>query len=635
MASHNKKNLTLNRLKHRLQVTKNIQRDILNRTTFYTKNGVLTPSKGTPIAGEENITLSTARASVYLPILLFFSILLSGCTNSSEKKFIAVNLVGYETGTPKQAFLANTEADLFQIVRTDNSEVVMTAPVGLPSKIDSVSGDRLSTLDFSIFNYPGEYKIVTLGPGKVTSLPFQIRENVYSDALQTMVKSYYYHRCGTAVGNGTEWRYDVCHLDDAPFFDDPESAKFVTGGWHDAGDYNKFSGNTALSAGLMLYTYESKPDNFTDAQLGIPESGNGTPDILDEVSWALEWLLKMQREDGAVYHKVSQKKWIGEYLPNEDPSTRYIFDVSSAATASFAAAAALGARHLAEFDTAFSMELSRAAKKAWAFLEMHPDNKPIGGFKNPDGVSGGGYGDPNDLDERLWASVELYRLTDDDAYLNYFIQNYKKISHYPIPPISWRDAESLAFRAFLASDTKGRYHSDLAFIREKTILHADAILVVHKNNIYRNLIKPDQYYWGSNSVGLAYAFDLIQAYKLTNDLEFKHAALDQLHYVLGRNPFNLSQVTGVGSAAVKKPYHQLSEMGGFSSPVPGMLVGGPNNRILLNEKEISPWPGKNYEDTFANFFVNEPAINFTAIAIYVTNAFSTTQSQSNELTTSK
>ncbi len=577
----------------------------------------------------------TAVANILVIILLFFFIPISSCVDSSQKPFIAVNTVGYEMGSSKQAFLVNSEAELFQLIRTENSEVVLTGKISSPSEVDSISGDRLSPIDFSIFNNPGEFKIKTLSPGNLTSHPFRIEENVYHNALMKIVKSYYYHRCGTVVDVGAKWSYKICHIDDAPFYDDRKSSKQVTGGWHDAGDYNKFSGNTALSAALLLYAYESNPDNFLDNQLGIPESGNGTPDILDEVGWALEWLLKMQREDGGVYHKVSQKKWIGEYLPNEDPSTRYIFDVSSAATASFVAVSALGARHLEEYNPGLSFELSLAAERAWRFLERHPENKPVGGFKNPEGVRGGEYGDPSDLDERLWASMELYRLTNNRDYLTFFIQNYEEITFYNIPPISWRDAESLAFNSFLSADIPNEYDKVREIISEKIIRHADDILSIHKQNNYRNLLLYNQYYWGSNSVGLAYAFDLIQGFNLTQNPKYKYAALDQLHYIFGRNPMNLSQVTGVGSAAVKNPYHQLSEVGGFSSPVPGMLVGGPNNHRLLRNKKLSPMPGKSYEDVFANYLVNEPAINFTAILVYITNSFSTLRSQSKDLTTSK
>jgi endoglucanase len=171
-------------------------------------------------------------------------------------------------------------------------------------------------------------------------------------------------------------------------------------------------------------------------------------------------------------------------------------------------------------------------------------------------------------------------------------------------------------------------------MRSHIINHADPILETQKGNNYHNLLQKKQYYWGSNSVGLAYAFDLIHAYEISGESEYRCAALDQLHYILGRNPYNLSQVTGVGSVSVKYPYHQLSELDTITAPVPGMLVGGANNHLLLNNREISSWPAKNYEDTFKNYLVNEPAIHFTAILVFVTSAFSTSTKKSNVVTTS-
>jgi endoglucanase len=578
---------------------------------------------------------SVSAQSIQLLSIQLTLAIMTGCIHSPEEKFIAVNQVGYEKESPKQAYLVNAEADWFELIRTHDSKVVFSDSMKTTAEKDSVTGDIISVIDFSEYNSEGEYIIKAAGPEPILSNKFHISQNVYADALQIMSRSYYYHRCGTRVGAESDWGYEICHTDDAPFFDNPEKSVNVTGGWHDAGDYNKFTVNTALSAGLLLYAYESNPDNFWDKQLGIPESGNGIPDLLDEASWALEWLLKMQRNDGALYHKVSQKKWIGEYLPHTDPSTRYIFDISSAATASFTAAAAIGSRHLKGYNPDYSQTLQSAAERTWNWLEKNPENFPAGGFKNPEGVVGGQYDDPSDLDERLWAAVELYRLTDHNRYLSFFIKNYRKLFETGVPPISWRDANSLALRAFLQSETNGKYPEEKDAVREASTRHANSVLEVHEQNSYKNLLRYNQYYWGSNSVGLAYAFDLIQAYKITGHANYKNAALDQLHFILGRNPLNLSQVTGVGFASVQHPYHQLSETGNFNGPVPGMLVGGPNNHRLLNNRKISPYPAKNYEDLFKNYLVNEPAINFTAILVYVTSALSNPSNQTEIITTSK
>jgi len=501
-------------------LTSSISKILTNSIEFVLSGGQAHPDDG----GVSFKNKQSISAQICQLFFLFISLVfINSCTHSPEKYFIAVNQVGYEIDSPKQAYLVNAEATWFELVRTYDSKVVFSDSIKTTAEKDSATGDIISVIDFSEYNSEGEYVIKAVGSQSesLISNKFKISQNVYADALKIMSKSYYYHRCGTQVGDESGWNYEICHTNDAPFFENPEKSKNVTGGWHDAGDYNKFTVNTALSVGLLLYAYESNPDNFWDNHLEIPESGNGIPDLLDEASWALKWLMKMQHENGAVYHKVSQKTWIGEYLPHTDPSTRYIFDISSAATASFAAAAAIGSRHLKSYNPDFSQSLQSASERAWKWLQENPENFPEGGFKNPEGVTGGQYGDPSDQDERLWATIELYKLTDNEKYLSFFIENYTNLYQDGIPPISWRDANSLAMRAFLRSETNGKYLNEKETVRDATIRHANRILEVHGQNRYNNLLNYDQYYWGSNSVGLAYAFDLIQAYKITGQAIYK------------------------------------------------------------------------------------------------------------------
>ena len=59
----------------------------------------------------------------------------------------------------------------------------------------------------------------------------------------------------------------------------------------------------------MLFQY------WLDAT-GIPESGNGVPDILDETRYELEWMLKMQdAKSGGVHHKVTCENFPGYVMP--------------------------------------------------------------------------------------------------------------------------------------------------------------------------------------------------------------------------------------------------------------------------------------------------------------------------------
>ncbi|MGM0506329.1 MAG: glycoside hydrolase family 9 protein, partial [Bacteroidota bacterium] len=472
---------------------------------------------------------------------------------------------------------------------------------------------HLTLIDFSSVETPGEYQIRSVEKDPVFSERFHTSPNPYQEVLPTLIKSFYYHRCGTRIADQTQWGYEQCHLDDAELYNQRGTFLDVTGGWHDAGDYNKFSVNTALSAALLLYAYEYSPDLKSDQKPRIPESGNGIPNILDEVSQALRWLLKMQDSNGAVFHKVSQEKWIGEFMPDQDPAKRYLFTYSSAATASFSAVAALGARHLSDVDPELSSLLESASRKAWDYLLAHPNNVPNGGFKNPEGVTGGEYGDSSDLDERVWAAAELFHLTGENSYSRYVSDHHTEITGDQLPPLSWRNTHSLAIQSYLSWPEGVLSESIDSDVRSDLIDRAESILRNQKTSNYRNLLRSDEYYWGSNSVGLGYAFELLQAYRISNRLPYLNAATDQLHYLFGRNPFNRSQITGVGSRSVEQPYHQLSETGSFTAPVPGMLVGGPNDYIHLNDRPISSHPGKNYEDQFKNYLVNEPAINFTAI----------------------
>lgn len=554
-------------------------------------------------------------------VLLLAVLFVSASCQSQPAEFIAVDQVGYHPDHQKQAFLVKADADSFEVIDADNQSVAFSGMISETKKPDEATGEAVSVIDFSELRESGKFYIRIKNTPDIRSHTFRIEDGIYDEATKTILKSYYFHRCGTAVKSG-KWSYQVCHLDDAPFYDNPNRTKDVTGGWHDAGDYNKFSVNTALSAGLLLYTFELDPEAFEKLNLGIPESENEIPDLLDEVKWALDWLLKMQRDDGVIYHKVSQKNWTGEFLPHTDPNTRYIFDISSSSTAAFAATAALGARLFAEYDNDYAHKLADAAISAWQFLEQNPQMIPEDGFQNPPDVRGGEYRDHDDYDERIWAAIELYRLTKEPKFLSYFVSEFQQNNPTSIPAISWRNFESLAYHAFLNSETDDSYSAIENRIQQLYSARAQYILNVQSRNNFENLITPKEYYWGSNSVGLAYSFDLIQTYKFTENEEYLQSALDQLHYIFGRNVLNLSQVTGVGSNPVQHPYHQLSEMDDVEEPIPGMLVGGPNNYLHLNDEVISDYPAKNFEDRFKNYLVNETAINYTAILAYVSAYFS-------------
>ena len=119
------------------------------------------------------------------------------------------------------------------------------------------------------------------------------------------MRSFYGQRCGIKVDLGPrfpQYHHEACHLEDGVFHasSGKTGKKDATKGWHDAGDFGKYVVNSGISTGTLLWAYEWYPEKIGAIPLNLPESGNGLPDILNEIKWNLDWMLTMQDEDGGV-----------------------------------------------------------------------------------------------------------------------------------------------------------------------------------------------------------------------------------------------------------------------------------------------------------------------------------------------
>lgn len=148
------------------------------------------------------------------------------------------------------------------------------------------------------------------------------------------------------------------------------------GGWYDAGDYNKYIVNSAYSIGLMQAIYARFPDYFIRQQVNIPESGNHTPDLLDEMYYNLRWMLTMQDPaDGGVYHKLTTPSFEGFIKPTECKQPRYVVQKSVTAALDYAAALAQASALFTPYEEdypGFSTVALQAAERAYAWAEAYP-----------------------------------------------------------------------------------------------------------------------------------------------------------------------------------------------------------------------------------------------------------------------
>ncbi|MGQ9918565.1 MAG: glycoside hydrolase family 9 protein [Bryobacteraceae bacterium] len=535
---------------------------------------------------------------------------------------IRLDQVGYPPGAPKIALVAEAggEPREFTVRDASTNRAVFRGKLSPPAA-DADSGDTLRNADFSRLRSPGRFYIEVPGTGR--SWVFEIGPRVYNRAYCLAMRSYYGQRCGTDVDLGPEfpgYRYQACHREGAwhPSSGRKGKAPSVKG-WHDAGDYGRYVVNSGISTGTLLWAWELYGNKIHDISLDIPESGDKTPDILDEIRWNLEWMLSMQDTDGGVWHKQTTERFSGFVMPHEDRIPSVIIGTgappfkSSCATADFAAVMAAAARLYRPFDSAFSARALEAAEKAWRWSEQHPSVL----FSNPPGVSTGAYGDRDCSDERLWAAAELWRTTKARKYDTYFLENWERFRPYIAPdrPPSWSAVAPLALWGWALSEAPGSQT-----LRPLILQAAKELAARTATNGYRVSLTPKDYVWGSNAVAANYAMQLLVAYRLQRDPAFFHAALDNLHYLLGRNTFSLSFVTRLGANSVRHPHHRPSGADSNPEPWPGLLAGGPNARRqdrAMKKLAEGLSPAKMYLDEQESYATNEIAINWNAPLVFL------------------
>jgi endoglucanase len=156
-------------------------------------------------------------------------------------------------------------------------------------QVHQQSGDRAYHLDFSEVRQGGVYYVLD-AESSVRSALFRISNDVYRDVLKHAVRTFFYQRAGFAKEAkyaGAAWEDGASHVrpgqdKDARLYsatNDASTARDVSGGWYDAGDYNKYTPWTADYVVTLLRAYEENPGVFGD-DYGLPESGNGVSDLL-------------------------------------------------------------------------------------------------------------------------------------------------------------------------------------------------------------------------------------------------------------------------------------------------------------------------------------------------------------------
>lgn len=540
---------------------------------------------------------------------------------------IGINQVGYLPRAQKLATVPATTENGFLVEDAFTGKTVHTGRLG-PTAEWEPAAQRIRIADFSALAQPGRYRL------RIDGLPpsdeFVVADDAYAPLAAAAVKAFYFNRAGIALDAAHAGRHarTAGHPDDvvqvhasAASPARPEGTKISSPkGWYDAGDYNKYIVNSAITTWTLLAAWQDFPQAFAAQDLGIPESGSGAPDLLQETWWNLEWMLSMRDpDDGGVYHKLTTLKFEGFVMPADTHAPRYVVQKTTAAALGFAASMAQASRVYAKYDAQFPGAAPRmlaAAQAAWEWAQRHPQAI----YRQPADVSTGEYGDKKLDDEFAWAAAELYLATGSDAFYDEFAARGTK----PGVP-SWSDVGGLAWMALAVHPDRLTPRADKALIEEQVIGLADALVQQWKHSAYRVAMRSGDFVWGSNAVAMNQAMVLMQSHRLRGRRDYLDAAQSQLDFVLGRNPLARSFVTGFGARPPLHIHHRISAADGVDEPVPGWLAGGPNpGRQDAKDCAGTPYPSAlpalAYIDHVCSYASNEVAINWNAPLVYVVAA---------------
>ena len=555
--------------------------------------------------------------------LLFFALCLTACAPKvapDPTPHIVIDQFGYLPELQKRAIIRNPEIGYdaeesfmpgtrYVVIDTATGDAVFE---GVPTAwnagaIHEQSGDRVWWFDFSAVKEQGTYLIRDIEHG-VDSHPFDIADEVYTPVLKAAFKTFYYQRAGfekRAPYALPGYADGASHLGpgqdtEARLFsakDDTSMARDLRGGWYDAGDYNKYTNWMANYVRGLLHAYLENPRIWTD-DFGIPESGNGVPDILDEVKWGLDWLERMQNDDGSMLSVMSLAEGSP---PSAADGPSFYGPANTSASYSTAGAFAMAADVYLRVPE-YSKDAARykfRALRAWNWAEANPDVifKNNDAEYNSEGLAAGQQDvGPERLKKKiLMSAIYMFKITGEKKYTRQVETLYGELN--PITPWAADGFEGdIAPTLLYFSRMGGVSHEFKSRIRRdyQNIMTGDNGVMRGVEQAEHAYAAPmNSYNWGSNSTAVRRGSVFTQAAQANmtgpSETDFKNAGAGYLHYLHGVNPQGLVYLSNMESYGAKKSvsefYHAWFVNGSADydstktstyGPAPGFLVGGPN-----------------------------------------------------------
>ena len=553
---------------------------------------------------------------------------------------VHANQVAYTPSFPKTALVGYFLGSLgeldtsivtnFHLIGAKTSAVVFTGDLKLRRDAGFTETptpyQRVLEADFTPFNTSGEYRLLV--PGFGTSYPFFIDDGGAAAIARTYALGLYHQRCGTNNSLPfTRFGHAPCHValaqvptdrftdaaqfisrasEDyakntrhvAPRLQDFKTSLYpfvrqgridVSGGHHDAGDYSKYTVNCAGFIHALVFAADALPGVGELDNLGLPESGDGKSDLLQEAKWEADFLAKMQDDDGGFYFLVypRNREYENDVLPDRGDS-QIVWPKNTAATAAAVAALAQAASSplfKRQFPEAAALYLTKA-QKGWGFLE-----RAIAKY----GRDGSyqkltHYGDDFMHDDEIaWAACELFLATGTNTFHQQFLTSFNPADDNTRRWGWWRLYESYgrAIRSYAFAAKTGRVpreRLDATFLRAceaELLAAADDQSQWAQQSAYGTSFPTEtkKFRGGGWYFSMDQAFDLAAGSALDQPAQndprprYRAAILSNLNYEAGCNPINVCYLTGLGWQRQNEIVHHYAMNDRRTLPPDGIPIG--------------------------------------------------------------
>src|SRR5436190_6226897 len=547
-----------------------------------------------------------------------------------------VNQQGYAPGLPKRAMvgyslgnlgeLAINAASGFHLVDATSGSQVYTGSLTLRRDVGfeylPTPYQNVYEANFTSFTTPGAYRLVV--PGVGSSLPFRIEDGIPIGATRAYALGLYHQRCGTEnrfpIPRHIHKQIHTNHADvpvpqtsiantwtmiaseSSDYTNEPRHTAMqlrseatqlypfvnrgklnVSGGHHDAGDYSKYTINSAALVHSLIFAVDCFPGAAALDNLGLPESGDGISDLLEEAKWESDFLAKLQDADGGFYFLVypRDRAYESNVLPDSgDPQV--VWPKNTAVTAAGVAALAQTASSPL-FKQRYPAEAAAYLQKAqlgWNFL-----TNAIARFgKDGSYQKLTHYGDVFMHDDELaWAACEMYLATTNAAYHQKLIEWYnpqdpatRRWGWWRLFDSYGRAARSYAFGARSGRVAAGQLNASYRAQCETELAAAAQDTLRRTTNSAYGVglpIEDKSYQTAGWFFPSARAFDLTVAYQIDPRPEYLDALISNLNYEEGCNPINASFITGVGWKRQREIVHQYAQNDRRVLPPSGIPLG--------------------------------------------------------------